>query len=223
MSAERQQAQVNGSYLVTDNMRAVLRKANGGRAFGNGIEMYPQFRDHFIPSAAHLDGLAAEHVAAFESRDPNTGKLNATRVAEELDLIQQVTAQNRTVLMNLWPGPVVSPKLWPNNSQPSTNAGRAQALLDNLPLALALYLTVAEPTVFFQYVWWYPVTDGVLACPDAPDTCMGPPGWYPDVTRPLGPPDAPATRKGNVYTRKFAHADVLLDLDHPERSGVEWR
>jgi hypothetical protein len=92
MSLERRQEQVNGSYYITNMVREVLRRANGARAIGNGINMYPmaESADHFLTSGLYLDGMAAEHVAAFESRDPVTGKLNITRVALEMELIGKV-------------------------------------------------------------------------------------------------------------------------------------
>lgn len=124
--------------------------------------------------------------------------------------------------VNLWPGPVVNPLQWPNNSQPTTNEGMQQAMLDNAPFAFALFLTVAEPTVFLEYIWWYPVTDGVTVCPDDPSSCMAPPQWYPDVDRVVGAPKGKAVRAGNTFTRSFENVDVYLDLDEPLKSKLSW-
>ena len=95
MTLERRLEQVNGSYYATNQMRQVLRTVNGGRAIGNGINMYPlaDNPDFFLPSGHYLDGMAAEHVAAFESRNSVTGKLNVTRVALEMELISEVAVR----------------------------------------------------------------------------------------------------------------------------------
>ena len=44
----------------------------------------------------------------------------------------------------------------------------------------------------------------------------------PEFARPLGAPKGPAVRKGYVYTRKFAHASVHLDLE-AETGKIQWR
>lgn len=117
----------------------------------------------------------------------------------------------------------MTPLGWPNNSQPATNEGKQQAMLEYAPFVFALYLTVAEPNVFLEYIWWYPVTDGVAACPEAPSTCMAPPNWYPDAQHVVGAPKGKAVRTGNTYTRSFANVDVYLDLDNPKASKLSWR
>jgi hypothetical protein len=62
----------------------------------------------------------------------------------------------------------------------------------------------------------------VLPCDDAPSTCCAPASdsWYPDLSKPLGPPLSAATRSGNVWTRRFAHATSTLNLDDPDASSV---
>lgn len=44
----------------------------------------------------------------------------------------------------------------------------------------------------------------------------------PEYDRPLGPPKGPSVRQGYVFTRKFAHADVHLDVE-AERGRIEWK
>lgn len=44
----------------------------------------------------------------------------------------------------------------------------------------------------------------------------------PEFERPLGAPKGPAVRAGYVYTRKFAHASVRLDLE-TQTGKIDWR
>ena len=86
-----------------------------------------------------------------------------------------------------------------------------------------LQLTVAAPNVWLQYEGWYNgLTQGAIACDDAPESCAAPSSaqWYPDLFKPLGPPQGPAVRVGNTFVRHFAHATSTLDLDNPAASGV---
>ena len=43
----------------------------------------------------------------------------------------------------------------------------------------------------------------------------------PELDRPLGPPKGPAVQDGYVYTRKFAHAKVRLDIEN-QVGEIEW-
>ena len=98
--------------------------------------------------------------------------------------------------------------------------GRAEALVDNLPFALAAYLIMAEPSVYFQYQWWYASNNGMVPCPADPASCAFPYGFYPEYKYPLGAPLGPAVLTGYVYTRSFQHANATLNLINPAASGV---
>ena len=75
--------------------------------------------------------------------------------------------------------------------------------------------------MWLQYEGWYNgITQGAIQCPDAPESCAAPLDWYPDLSAPLGPPLGPASRTGNVWTRSFQHAHVVLDVDNPDASSV---
>ena len=103
---------------------------------GNGIAMYPQFPTHYMPSTHYMNGVMAEHFAAFESRDRKTGQLNLTRVKLEMDLIAQVAADpSKTVVVDTWPGPMVAPLGWAADyTTPKTNAAIAEAMLTYFPV-----------------------------------------------------------------------------------------
>jgi hypothetical protein len=45
---------------------------------------------------------------------------------------------------------------------------------------------------------------------------------FPQYDKPLGPPLGPATREGFVYTRRFEHVDVMVDLE-TKKARLDWR
>jgi pimeloyl-ACP methyl ester carboxylesterase len=46
--------------------------------------------------------------------------------------------------------------------------------------------------------------------------------WYPEFDKPLGPPQGEAKRSGWTYERKFAHADVFVDLEK-QTARIDWK
>ena len=48
--------------------------------------------------------------------------------------------------------------------------------------------------------------------------------WYPEFRKPLGPPegDAEVDATGMVWTRKFKHASVFVDLRDRTKSKITW-
>jgi hypothetical protein len=80
-----------------------------------------------------------------------------------------------------------------------------------LTYPLAVFLIVAEKYSYFR------VHEGYSA--NESDRWMR---WFGEYDKPLGPPAGPAVRKGAIYTRKFQHADVRLDIS--KRQGkITWR
>lgn len=75
---------------------------------------------------------------------------------------------------------------WPNNSQPTDNAGWQAALLAKHTFALAGYLIMATENVYMQYEGWYNgLAQGAIPCPTSPSSCAAPNAttWYPDLFR----------------------------------------
>lgn len=67
------------------------------------------------------------------------------------------------MVANFWPGPVIAPLTWPGATTPKSNAERAAALVEYSSFTAAAVLIVAEPTLYFQYMWWY--VRATLTCP----------------------------------------------------------
>ena len=87
--------------------------------------------------------------------------------------------------------------------------------------ALAAYLVLAQPGVYFQYQWWYSSNNGMIPCDD-PNDCAFPPGFYPAYQNALGAPLGPYVKAGYTYTRSFEHATAHLDLLEPGNSYVHF-
>ena len=134
-------------------------------------------------------------------------RLNITRVQKNLELIERAASLNKSVMINLWAGPVAAPNHWPGGSTPNSTAEWRAALERYFNFSAALFLTVAAPTVFFEYVEWYPAASGVVPCP----SCIAPTQWYPQVYRDVGAPRGSRvdSRGGTVLQRG---AEVVMDL-----------
>eukprot|EP00039_Didymoeca_costata_P005394 m.81292 g.81292 ORF g.81292 m.81292 type:complete len:416 (-) comp12802_c0_seq4:27-1274(-) len=214
----------NGSALLLHEMQAKFNATNGGMVLGNGINMYPNkyqgngpnIADYNMGILKDADGIESEHVAAFESRDHKTGALNTTRLLINLGLIERGASMGKSVMMNEWAGPVTRPMGWPTNT-PTTPEEWQAALTKYFNFSLALYLSVASETVFFEYIEWYPVNMGVVPCAE----CWAPPQWYPEVNYTIGKPLGPRKTNGNVLSRSFENVDITVDL-LTEKATINW-
>lgn len=224
-------------------LNAARPDAPGGvQVIGNGLAQYwtshnPDFpRDDGMGMVPFYDGVCVEHFAAFEMTDTNCSLVPAY-MAEMLEHIAAVAADNKTVLIKGWPGPITLPitalgPSWPaacGAAPGDSHAARAQDALDWFTPSYALFLLAVEPTVYWSYSWWYGFADGYWAPQTAADanSTSAPLGWYPDLARPLGAPDGPAARvpggSGWLYTRSFAHARVSVDLaDYRRTANITW-
>ena len=140
-------------------LQAHFDNTNQGVVLQNLISMYGNLPDDGMSWIKYSDGVMGEHYAVFEDILAD-GSLNVTRVVDYLGHIATAAAAGKTVVMGTWPGPCTTPfakdgyPSWPGGTQPNTTAGWRQALLDNHDFALAGYLTVAEETVYMQYMGW---------------------------------------------------------------------
>ena len=230
LGAQKCSDYTNGKSEMIKQLQALFTSVNSGSVIGNGIDMYGNLpsNDYNLYTLSDMTGIMGEHFAVFESVLPD-GSLNATLVSEYLYAVSTAAAMNKTVVMGTWPGLYITPfnndgwPSWPRNSQPNTTDGWREALSTKHTFALAGFLTVAEVNVFMQYEGWYNgITQGVVTCPEAPESCAAPSEWYPDLYKPLGAPLAKASRVGNVFTRSFEHATSILNLDNPDQSSITW-
>lgn len=214
----------------------------GGVVVGNPLISYHEIGapetpfNRLFPMEYHwsfMTGALDEMFGGFSTLNKD-GTFNVTKMATSIEAIANMSRQGKTILVRGYPGPCGTPfakinsdiyqiPTWPDSSQPSTPEGLKEASAALLDLALAPFLLVVEPNVWFSYSWFYGIATGWTTCPDTPETCTAPVGWYPQFKRPLGKPLGSAVRDGTVYTRQFEHASVYVDLDNRTASRVTWK
>lgn len=234
MSAERNAAQnlaVNTNALAISEALSARAHAPGAhQVIGNGLATYhdssPAFpADDGSGMVPWMDGVCVEHFAAFEMTNPSNCSVIPSEMVELFGHIAAAAAQNKTVLIKGWPGPVNGPISAQGPTVPAscnvtagggtTFSERAATAADWFEPSYALFLLVADNTVYWSYSWWYSVDNGYY--PDSPtDESSAPANWYPMLAEPLGAPLGPARRvpggSGWVMQRDFEHAKVEVDL-----------
>ena len=217
----------NGLVLANGMAGGPIDPHNNNDAFNLGVLDY-------------ANGIENERASpVFEYVDHTTGAFNKTKIAANLAASEQagqLANGTKVVAMNYWAGPFVGfnstthqPEFAlqdPINHAPvgtlsQMNEGWKKELEIWLPFNLAMFLTIAGPSTYFTHMVWYAASQGTVACPEAPDTCMAPDPFYPDMHKPLGAPLGPRTQIGPFkWQRNFEHAVVKLDLDDPLGPGT---
>jgi len=131
-------------------------------------------------------------------------------VVKGIEAMRQAAREGRIIAFTsalAQPGNTSEMGIDEGHAKVASDAAAREALL----YPLAVFLVCAEEYSYFR------VHEGNSA--DADDRWMR---WFPEYDRPLGPPAGPAARKGLVYTRSFAHADVRLDIG-ARRGEIVWR
>ena len=176
-----------------------------------------------------------EHTAVFECVNRSNASFKVDTVVRDLDAIVAAAALDngsKSVYMQTWPGMYVStgfmdgtvfpPVANGGEKSPTNNAEWREALRSHFEFAHALYLSVAQPNIWWMYGgYWYATNTGYIACPENPDSCPTPPERYPALDKPLGPPKGERRLVAPyVWTREFEHASIRLDLNQPNASKV---
>jgi len=172
----------------------------------------------------HVEGAAAsmvDHFAIIQFLDHKTGKMIPEAMQHLLfEVIGSPENKNRTLEIKSWPGPLISPKTWPNNTIPKTTTGLRQMMTDEFNNALSYFLLIAEENHWWGYSLFWEISDYIPFGKD--HTC--PDNFYPHLHCKLGAPKGPAKRVSNtwVYTREFEYASVYVDLSNRAVSKVTW-
>jgi len=186
----------------------------------NGLDALQNVPIHAAASPVSM----VDHFAILQFLNRKTGDwLQEPMKTLLFDTIRSPMNENRTLLIKAWPGPIVKQKdIWPGKSQPKTPEDMRKAAQDYLNAALALFLLVAEDTMWFSYSWFWGASDYVPFGKD--HTC--PDEFYPTFECPLGPPRGPPRPADNaskyVYVREYKHASVYVDLNNRTACGVTW-
>jgi len=181
----------------------------------NAMDTPFQLDNHVAASGGSMN----DHFGALGAINPHTGAWEPAVMQEAFDVIRDARNAGRLIMVKAWPGPLVHPKKWVNDSQPTTDAGLRAAVAAELDISLAAFLAVADVNTWFVYSWFWEMSDYIPfgphhTCPDA---------FFPQYACPLGAPLGPATSAGGVFDRDFAHAHAHVDFNDRVKSGVTWK
>lgn len=170
----------------------------------NGIFIMDDWWDH--------DGLAWNDYSTgmmveFFART-HRGVYDPDRVSREIEIIRELAAQRKLVLVKGWPASRTLHFQRPEHHDIPPEE-RLQILRDTITFPLAAFLIAVEEGVYFGYSYGWKHDMGWLAD-------------IPEFDRPLGPPEGPPAREGNVWQREFRYASVWLDADARE-ARIDWR
>lgn len=214
-----------GTRTMTKELQEELNElGNNQLLIVNGmdtVESVPVMRD--VCPATMVDHFG---VLQFLNRKKGEDGSFKEDLMKELlfDVCRAPETKDMTLIIKAWPGPVVKQRsMWPNKSQPTTTEGMRQAARDHLMSALALFLLVAEDTMYFSYSWFWEVGDYIPFGED--HSC--PEEFYPMFQYPLGEPLGPPTEVEDggeyEYTREYEHVNVYVDLKDRSACRVVWK
>lgn len=220
VSEARNAEYVKATTTMVGELQAALDVLGGDQlVMWNGLDTPFALANH----ASAAGGSMVDHFGIIQFVDKTTGEWLPAAMEQLLfEVVRSPRNAERTLEIKLWPGPMVAPMTWVNNTQPKTTAGLQAMLQREFNQALAVFLLVAEANHWLGYSWFWRASDFIpWGWPD--HTC--PDNFYPEFDCPLGPPKgppAPAPGAPHVYTREFAFASVHVDLAVRANTRVTW-
>ena len=231
--------QLNGHGEVWGNPLMEYGQIGGGGHEGDSTGA------RWNETLAYYDGAFDEMFGSFGTMDSN-GEWDVVKMRYSFESIMNASAAGKTIVLHAVPGPAGAndasqggmfptrgdvahhntfhAAAWAGpNKVPATGDGCRAASAARLVESLAPFLIVASERVFFGYGWFYNLEDGYIPCP-ADIECGMPTSWFPEYSKPLGAPLGPAASDASktVWTRRFAHASVSVDLRNRSLSKIEW-
>ena len=233
---------IDSKFNTIKKLQDIFTAKNDGIVMANGINMYtdardPRYPDNNVHALKYSRGIMNEHTAVFEEISSANSSINVELCKQDLDSIEKASQiENSFVFISTWPGPYTNvdfypkpdgtpAKVYPDSMHtPQNNDEWRAALRKYFTFNHALYLTLAQPNVYWFYgAVWYESNEGYIACPEDTNSCPAPPEWYPDLVQPLGKPLNNRTEvEPYVYTREFENCSVRLDLKDPSSSYVKY-
>jgi len=139
-----------------------------------------------------------------------------------LKSIQFVAKKKKSVIVKAWPKfSFLGDNYLQTHSYEAVVARARQEI--NFPLAA--FLVAAGQYSYFQYSWSWahssPTDDHGLFFNTPQNSEMVDPYWYAQLRRPLGRPLENANINGDVWTRRFAHATVSVNLQ-AKTAAITW-
>ena len=169
----------------------------------DNIIMYNGIRNtnklHFgMQYVDQTDAATIEHFDQFFSREKEN-------VALDLENMIEAGKKGKMVIMKAWPGFNWTEK----EIRDIPYEELLQQARDSITFPLACFLIAAQPHSYFCYSWGYRDRHGSLA-------------WYPEFDKPIGEPKGQAVREGWIFSRKFEHCEVWIDVEH-KRAKIDWK
>lgn len=163
----------------------------------------------------YSDGAMLEHFDFVYSGDP-TGSA-PKRIRAEMMAIMAEAKTGKIVVVKGWPNfNWLTPGL--NKIPYPTLVKRARK---DITFPLACFLICAQRYTYFDYSWGYNQMDqgSIVLTPDEKKVDQR---WYPQLEKPLGHPLGVPHIHGYIFTRKFQHASVWVDLS-THQARIQWR
>jgi hypothetical protein len=172
-------------------------------------------RASYFPDAG-LDYLKSFDGSYIEGFDMVVGQMTeAELVAKGIAAVQQAARDGKIIAMTLGLGDSAADATKIDDTRGRVD--KPEAMEERVNYLIGLFLVCAE-----RYSYLY-VHDGYSADVHRGE-CQSK-VWlkrFPHYDKPLGPPLGPATREGFVYTRRFEHVDVMVDLEK-KQATLDWR
>ncbi|MFI3290387.1 MAG: putative glycoside hydrolase [Opitutales bacterium] len=145
----------------------------------------------------YLDGSMMEHFATKSCADKDA-------IVSDIALIADAAKRGKSIVVKAWPD-------FTESKFAHTLEGKTkeQASKEQIVFPLAAFLAGAGEKAYFCYSWWYGHDEGGLID-------------YPEYSKPLGKPLGDAVKNGYVYTRKFQHADIWVDVEN-RKAKINWK
>lgn len=205
----------NTTLMVQSTQNALDALGYNQVMIWNAMDNAFQLDNHVAASRGSMN----DHFGALGAINPHTGAWVPSVLEESFTIINDPRNTQRLIQIKGWVGPLVHPREWFNNSQPTTDVGLRAAVLSELDITLSLFLMVAQENVWLGYSWFWEMSDYIPfgrnhTCPD---------NFFPQYDCPLGPPLGPPTNASNIYTREFTYATAYVDFNNRSASGMIWK
>ncbi|MCP4312469.1 MAG: hypothetical protein GY790_14490 [Bacteroidetes bacterium] len=156
----------------------------------------------------YMSNFDGSYLEGFEI--PANGFTRLEYVARGIDATQEAARDGKVICMSMGLGR--ARKTGSGIDDTRMDAGENSQIQDRLTYSLAIFLICAEKYSYFL------AHDGYSVNSDDSSVWLK---TFPEYSKPLGPPQGPAIRDGAVYTRKYEHTSVWLDIEH-EKAKITW-
>ncbi len=188
---------------VMKSIKEIREKTPKKTLMFNGLRwyksMWENLAEHYFK---YMDGVMIEHFTILSAKDMSLKNKNT--IAKNIEIIQQVSKKKKFVVVKGFPNFTWQDSLM--MKKPFNEL--AQLAYKQLIFPLATFLIAAGLNTYFCYSWGYKGEHGTFL-------------WHPEFDKPLGKPKGDAIKDGWIYTRKFEHCDVWVDIEN-EIVNINW-